>query len=1013
MQGPKGSPPPGSRITMPRMESAIPQRLRALIEDSAAADPTLEFVECCDRILADNKMPFFPAYTDHGTSHVGSVLAAGERLVPDAVWREELLAPEDAVVLTAASFLHDLGLHLQEAGFLALIGDRSQHKPLPWFDEEQGERPADLPWQELWQSFRREARRFSQSQLDLILGPGYGDAPQIVFGDLDTEPSEWTFNDRLLVGEFLRRHHARLAHEIAIYGFPGIAAEEFPVLGRTLSALAESIGATARSHSEDMRTMAEYLECRGKGDLRPDGVVQLYLMGVLRISDYFQLEAKRATPLLLHLREPQSPASVEEWEKHQAISSISWDHRDPRAVSIQVSPNHNLRTHLQLGDLVADLQSELDLTSAVLSETYGASKLPTLQLDLQRVRTNLHAADLHRRLPFVPRRARMRSAEDLFRLVVDDLYGNEPAVAGRELLQNAIDAVRERERWETQRGERLSRDDFRDQAADVVVETRELDDNLGLLRISDRGIGMSVSTVIDGFLAAGATFSPSASEDQETGIPLKWMKAGRFGIGVFAAFLLGDLIQVTTRHPGEEKGLTFIAGMGDDLVQLDWLEDAPLGTEIVVPFLSENLPEVTRWLGKEERKNASHRHLLAQIQSFFVLQRPRIDFLLKAQDGTSEEKQQLGEVPDPNGQLPDRWRAIEAPGFDAVLWSLPTRTIGGSLFAPWNANGNEVAHNGILVRRPEREHGDRVYRWTSPLTNDILNPPSLAVFDTRQELRLALNRYELADSSVPFETQLQRSIGCDLVAHALACGESPHPLAADWGLQPIYSRKGWIPLLPSLVQRHIDRDLCVLLIDAPEHQEVAKRFLKGQTKGGQWRQIPYRTALEPFDIFNDDELEEFEWKRDDSVHRDRAEKEVTRSIDELTRLCDLIPTTGVLVRPHSPTPITTLYEDQDEPPNAALANMAKELNESCEIRAEFFSLITLRDWKYDDFEEIGEPPEPWLEPLAESWEEILGGMLERSPKARAQRRQAITGENKQMRDLVERWERFSKSPKWP
>jgi hypothetical protein len=1008
---------------MPRVQTAIPRRFRDLIDQSSAAGAALELAASCDQILGDNEMPFFPAYTDHGASHVGSVLEAAERLIPAAVWKQGLLTPEDAVVLTAATFLHDLGMHVREPGFLALVAEDSRRKPLPWFGEDQRGRPADVPWPELWQDFRREARRFSQSQLDRILGPEYGDQPQIVFGEHYADPSEWTLNDRLLVGEFLRRHHARLAHEIAIHGLPGIARRDFPVLGKSLPALAEAIGATARSHNEDMRIASDYLESRGKGDLRPDGVAQLYLMGVLRISDYFQVQASRASPLLLHLREPQSPASVAEWKKQQAITKISWEHKDPHAVSVQISPAHGLRTHLQLAELVADLQGELDRTAAVLSETYGATKLSALQLSLQRVRTNLHEPDLHRRLSFVPRRASMRSAEDLFRLVVDDLYGNEPAVAGRELLQNAVDAVRERERWEALRGERLDGTSFRSQEADVVVEVREVDDQIGLLRISDRGIGMSVSTVIESFLTAGATFSPSTVEaDWEERSPIKWMKAGRFGIGVFAAFLLGNLIQATTRHPGEEKGITFLTRMDDDLVQLDWDEDAPLGTEIVVPYHNGVLPEGRRWLRKDQDENRErHRDLLSQIQQFFVLGKPLVEFRFTDQGGSCEVTQAPAEVPDPKGKLPDPWRSVAHPDFDAILWSLPSRTLAGSTFAPWGGNHNEIAHNGILIRRPRRGEEDGAYQWASSDTKEILKPPSLAIFDTGQRLRLALNRYELASSSLPFEDELLQSIGYDVLAHALVCGEAAHPLAGAWGTRPIFGRKHWLPLIPGLVHKHIDRDLCILLIDSPERDELATRFLKGQTKGGHWRQLPYRTALQPVEIFSDEELEELEWKDDDSVRRDHAEKEATRSIDEFTRLFHFWPTAGVLVRPSAPNAITKLYGnsgDPDESRGELLAAIGKELSETCDVYVDSFALVLLGatdPYEYEDEDEDEEyaPGSDFEEPLAEPWEEILGGMLERGPKAREKRRQEITGKNRQMRDLVERWERFSKTPKWP
>jgi molecular chaperone HtpG len=579
-----------STNTIGAMQTKIPPRLRALLDESDCAGAIIGFVECCDQILGQNQMPFFPAYTDHGTSHVGLVLEATERLVPAEAWQKELLTADDGAVLVAAVFLHDLGMHLSEAGFLALVAEGTAHRPLPWFDKRQPGREPDVPWPQLWQDFRRQARRLSRSQLDRILGPDAEDLPRIVLGDFDERPGDWTLDDRLIVGEFLRRHHARMAHEIAAYGMPGVPASEFPILARTAPALAEAIGATARSHHEDLRSAAAYLDTRSKGDLRPDGVAQLYLMGLLRIADYFQLDAKRATPLLLHLRDPQSPASVEEWHRHQAIASISWDHRDPHAATVQVSPSHGLRTHIQLGELLAGLQAELDLTAAVLSETYGSSRLSPLALTLQRVKTNLHDEDLHSRLRYVPRQARMRSAEDLFRLVVADLYGNEPAVAGRELLQNAVDAVRERERWESRRGETLEKERFRPQNADVVVEARELDDRIGLLRVSDRGIGMTVDTVIESFLTAGATFSPASMEpDADEDPTLARIKAGRFGIGIFAAYLLGDMIEVTTRHPADARGITFFALMSEDLVELRWADDAPLGTEVVAPFAFDRL----------------------------------------------------------------------------------------------------------------------------------------------------------------------------------------------------------------------------------------------------------------------------------------------------------------------------------------------------------------------------------------------------------------------------------------
>ena len=48
------------------------------------------------------------------------------------------------------------------------------------------------------------------------------------------------------------------------------------------------------------------------------------------------------------------------------------------------------------------------------------------------------------------------------------------------------------------------------------------------------------------------------------------MRAGRFGVGVFAAFLLGPQIAVVTRHvtAAEDQGLEFVASLEDEHIQL-------------------------------------------------------------------------------------------------------------------------------------------------------------------------------------------------------------------------------------------------------------------------------------------------------------------------------------------------------------------------------------------------------------------------------------------------------------
>jgi hypothetical protein len=74
----------------------------------------------------------------------------------------------------------------------------------PDFDEDS--------WPTLWGEYLTEARKFDEKTLLKI------------FGDTEPvrEPSsnslELSDRDRLLIGEFLRRHHARLAHDMSVGG---------------------------------------------------------------------------------------------------------------------------------------------------------------------------------------------------------------------------------------------------------------------------------------------------------------------------------------------------------------------------------------------------------------------------------------------------------------------------------------------------------------------------------------------------------------------------------------------------------------------------------------------------------------------------------------------------------------------------------------------------------------------------------------------------------------------------
>ncbi len=401
----------------------FPQKLENLLKGTELFAPIRDYANRVGEILDDKQMPFFPSYTDHSAEHVTQVLQAEVDLIPAKVWElcksneppQRLLRPEDAAVLIGGTLLHDIAMHLHPDGFLELVSENSRFQPLPWFKDEQQGHQADRPWRDLWLDYQREARRFSDGKLGEIIGmdevrQGWK------FETLPPSTGLWQENHRLVIGEFIRRHHARLAHEIAHYGFPGLetghSIHQFPALAERnhpLENLADLIGLTARSHGMNLRTCQAYLESRyGKRGPRHRGCAVLYPMALLRVADYLQIDRRRTPAILLKLRNPQSPVSVQEWQKHLALLNIDEAH-DPRGKSIEVSGQISHGVYLQLRELLDGLQKEMDHATAVLDEAYGRiDGLKELSLATRRVHSNLTEPAFRASLPYVPERTGLR-----------------------------------------------------------------------------------------------------------------------------------------------------------------------------------------------------------------------------------------------------------------------------------------------------------------------------------------------------------------------------------------------------------------------------------------------------------------------------------------------------------------------------------------------------------------------------------------------------------------------------
>ncbi|MCA9830996.1 MAG: ATP-binding protein, partial [Dehalococcoidia bacterium] len=338
------------------------------------------------------------------------------------------------------------------------------------------------------------------------------------------------------------------------------------------------------------------------------------------------------------------------------------------------------------------MQGELDNSWAVLGEIYGGdAKLRELGLTIRRVRSTLDDADrLGARAKYVPVRAKFRTGDELLKLLVGPLYDDNPNIGVRELIQNAVDACREMEDVLAQRRHPVARPNLR-RDADVVVFLEELEDGTGCLTVEDNGIGMTPRIICDYFLTAGASFRNCEAwhkqHDDETGTP-RVLRSGRFGIGVLAAFLLGNEIHVSTRHVDEERGVAFSCRLEDPEVELRWT-DRPVGTTIQIQIGNSRV--VDRLVGDGDTPGVDW--------DWYGLERPRLarGMLLRRTRVPNRHNPSpilTGEswlapavsLPSPGSELPAKWRRINYPEFDDLHWTWEL---------PW-----AMACNGILIGHP-------------------------------------------------------------------------------------------------------------------------------------------------------------------------------------------------------------------------------------------------------------------------------------------------------------------------
>ncbi len=690
-----------------------------LEEDTQLNGIVLKTLSDFSEIFEENRLYFFEEYTNHGIKHIQKVLNAADEIIYESNFHT-LITSKDVSAIVLAVILHDLGMHTPFATFKKMVGGEIDGHFIIDIDEKK--------WPELWDEFLDEAKKFSSKRRKQIFGNEFQEFHRPTLDNQDN----LTGADRKLIGEFLRRHHPRIAHEIANAGFIGHNDEVISFACDLPKEMKDIVGLIARSHEIEIRNTFDYLKKFSEEEwAQPYSVHVVFLMVVLRVADYFQFDASRVSEITLKLKTFSSPISKQEHNKHLAIKFVKPSSKDDELLMAEANPVNSLE-YLQLKSLFKDIQYELDVSWAILGEIYGKEpidKRPAIKY--RRIKSNLTAnSSFTKNVNYIPEKITLDADVELPKLLIAPLYGNHPTYGVRELLQNAVDACKEREEDELRKNNKIF-------AGKVIFTIQKNNADRDYIEIKDNGKGMSLFEIKNYFLKAGASFRKSldwqkkyVNEKGETLI----QRNGRFGVGVLAAYLLGDEIEVITKSIYSDVGYTFSAKLDSEQIEVTKLLMNDFGTSIKI-YLNDHVKSKLLIPKDDDHEKLIH------FTQWYTLKSPTIQFNIF-------DKEQIGYIdldPNVNEQLPNEWHAIQPHGIAKVNWTYSKKF-----------TNQKLTINGIVIPGG--------YRFMEGL---IVNEPFLSVFDYDGNLDLSLSRNSLSEKYLPFEEMLKLDIYKDIIAKLL------------------------------------------------------------------------------------------------------------------------------------------------------------------------------------------------------------------------------------------------------
>lgn len=457
-----------------------------------------------EEILSNiGKLGIFEEYTKHDISHIDEMLGIIEWLIPDDT--KKVMTSAEWLMLTLAVYFHDLGM----------VVTKEEYN-------------------------NREISSF-KTYKDKLFSEGTA-SEYIEFVK--------TQDDHFLYQEFVRENHAKRIKQW-ITGNKESNLGDDSVIRSIIDDILKNLDKMFKvdlamicesHHEEDIDDFKKYRVDSVYGNDKNERVNLNYIAIILRAADLLHITKDRTPSITRKVINVTNPVSVIEWEKQMAVRAVQAKakrddeenvnnklEKDTIEITAYFEGAETAEAYFGLSSYLQYARKELQKCNNIVEKAQkreGAIgyKFPWREIDESRITV----------IGFETKKLQFTIAqENILQLLVGHTLYNDSSVVVRELVQNAIDAVKLQKQYEAKRGGVITQGKI---DVDWDEEKREL-------CFWDDGTGMTISDVEGYLLKVGASKYRDDTIKKE--FP-DFSSISHFGIGILTCFMIANDIDIVT-----------------------------------------------------------------------------------------------------------------------------------------------------------------------------------------------------------------------------------------------------------------------------------------------------------------------------------------------------------------------------------------------------------------------------------------------------------------------------------